>query len=519
MAAPILGKKDLAKAEALRERLSEDYRPFFRNMADFYRRNSLKTEEAGLVERTIPKIERSLVLIARIFMGRGVTAPTQKELDQLNQFLSDIEEAKNIVVQKATEHELAKSALEEAVVLSGISPEELSLSVKLAKPSLIKRLIGGDKRGGLLKGAIGAGLLSQILAPLLGPLYLPVMGVLAGAGYGTFKGIQGIKGWLGKGQKMLKGLGGTGRGGLGGGSGMPAVETVPQMQPQVPFGTPSRLTAQPQASRMEWLRDNQGRFIGGKGDIKAIQQAAMPIWFFFDKLAYRAKWTKEVLGALKGRQGGGGRGAGISSLELAALGAAIAFASYEIMKLAGTIGEYFGVKKVVGAEVEKQVKGREKFQDRIVQAKLQQIKGMDVSEEEKRRMKVGVFKEEGAEWAKGSEEVHQAKTTWVGRRWEEFEGGVKALAPGGVQPMQTATTTPITAPEIVMPPAGRLTENLEQNQNILDGLEGIKNEVKESGKRPSISPSVTGPYDSLADPLLKGLNSSGADFLPEYLNR
>ncbi len=96
----ILGKQDSLAAMKIQDLLENDYLPYFTNLQTYYEREQIDDGDYQYVRSIRGKIQRAFVLVARNFMGVGVTAPAQKELDELNQKLNEIEVAKNYLVEK-----------------------------------------------------------------------------------------------------------------------------------------------------------------------------------------------------------------------------------------------------------------------------------------------------------------------------------------------------------------------------------------------------------------------------------
>lgn len=315
----ILGKLDGIEALRTRDLLEQDYLPYFTNLQVYYEHEQIDDADYQLVRDIQSKIRRSLVLVARNFLGAGATAPASRELDELNQNLSEIEAAKNKLIKKVPAQGVLHSALKEATALTGIDPKSMSLSVNISKKAKkeakkqIDLSIGGvvgtaaSMLGLSRRGLAVAGGLSQVLAPLLGPAFLPVSAAMLG-GKAILKKVTQAK-WARR-QAVD--------------AGRPAYEPQPTPQiaeparampalaapagPIMPNMVSPELTLRQQAAEAK-PRNSLGRFI--KSDLhtamplkgRELHNATLPMWYFFNRLAYKARWTRDVLRAL-----GGGRG-------------------------------------------------------------------------------------------------------------------------------------------------------------------------------------------------------------------
>lgn len=323
MAKTILTKKDAAKAVALQDRLVNDYLPYFTALD----KSELifVAENKGIVAVTTVKIKRAISLIARVFLGTGVTPSTPQELVNLNKILDEINVAYADISNRALEYAGLKEALNQATELTAISPDELSLAVQLSRKERKKFEQRGAKRGGvegvigsILKGIglktpgqlIGAGIGTQLAAPLLGPYATPsiLFGGYQALRLGSWLGKKGLEG-LGWGAKKLYRSGRLPKQ-MGKGDKRAPRETA---APNIPVSIPEPVretAAQP--------RDFLGQFLPKSGTRKKrtkreLMYEAAPINYFFDKQANKAKWTKDLLKAVKqiGRFTGGAKGTGI----------------------------------------------------------------------------------------------------------------------------------------------------------------------------------------------------------------
>lgn len=389
MARLTLGKKDAQLAEHTQKYLMSDYKPLFESLLDFYK-DRAGSKEYKLVQEALVLTNSAISLFPHIFLGYGVHAENIEDLDKLNELLQRIEDLKEYFLNIAlVSDSKMQEALESASRMTGVDPKKMKMVQQLSRKakknyehSMKGRRQGGRGGSGILSQALRAfGIspsmaitfagLSQILGPLLGPLYTAVP-IAYGAGVLGYKGLKAVG----------RGIGGTwrtGRGAIGalgrwrhpqGRSGrvvspydiMPtfglgnepvAAQRKPRPEPTAP-GTPEYndkvVTDKGYIGEqnVRWRNRRTGRFtkagtpVGkpitesvswGKPQRRAkpmnkreLHYAALPMFYFFNKLAYKARWTRDMLRELKrggGLFGGGKRKEGekLSLLELFGAGA------------------------------------------------------------------------------------------------------------------------------------------------------------------------------------------------------
>ncbi len=392
----IIGKQDSLKALRIQDLLEKDYLPYFTNLQMYYEREQIDDGDFHYVRSTRGKIQRAFVLIARSFLGAGNTASTQSELDELNQKLGEIETAKNYLIEKVPQQGALHNALKQATELTGIDPASMNLSVAISRkarkqhkerakvpPIGIGGMIGGTigSIGSMLGlgrwGLAGAAGISQMLAPLLGPLFLP--GMAAGLG---------VKALL-KGGSRLAGRGARWAHSKTVGQGRPAYSPAVASPMAEPAYTPPQQTL-PATPIMPKIAPDPGghrlpvdRVLPATRGLSAVRQmsnrelhnATLPLWYFFNRLAYKARWTKDVLRALKGKgvksKGGFGSGfagafLGAGGLLLAAkfiaLAGVVTAATLAISKLVPKVGEWW---KTLGVVQKAGKKARVDFKTKI----------------------------------------------------------------------------------------------------------------------------------------------------------
>lgn len=366
MAKLILGKKDAQLAEYTRKYLMHDYKPLFESLLDFYK-DRTGSEEYKLVQEALSITKSAIDLLPHVFLGYGLHAENIEDLDRLNEILQRIEDLKEYFLNIALVSDTKmQEALESASRMTGVDPKKMKMVQQLSRKAKknYKRSIKGQQGGrggkGILSQALSAfGIspsmavtfagLSQILGPLLGPLYTAVP-IAYGAGVLGYRGIKAVgRGVYGTWQAGRRAVGALGRlrhprgrpkqgvspydimPNFGLGTEPVAAQRPPRPEPVAP-GTPEYndkvITDKGYIGEqnVRWRNRRTGRFtkagtpVGkpitesvswGKPQRRAkpmnkreLHNAALPMFYFFNKLAYKSRWTRDVLRELK--RGGGG---------------------------------------------------------------------------------------------------------------------------------------------------------------------------------------------------------------------
>jgi hypothetical protein len=365
MAAKILGKKDVLEAQNLQHRLAHEYLPFYKNLLKI---PMLPAEQKDAISKTHAKIQLAQALIGRVFLGVGITAASVTELGKLNRILQEINEVHENIVLGVVSNQILETARD----LTGVSAEELNMSIRISRKARKQARRQERRRGGgfgaglptaLLK-AIGltpamaaeAAVLSQFTAPILGPymalgaLYpaavalgrLGIGGLKLGFGAGKL-GLRATRETIKLGHKRHEETGGLSDmlGGIDDGienfSGGMTKSIAPLLPPEV--------TNDPKT----WPRDARGRWVSRSGKVSP-EKASDPLFYFYDKRAHKASWTRELLSQFKGdkaKRGGvfGGLLSGLSD-KFGLLGMAL-------IPLIGKAGLIVGLGVAIGIATKK----------------------------------------------------------------------------------------------------------------------------------------------------------------------
>lgn len=268
-----MNSKSLSALRSIQKQLSEDYLQFFEGLRAAYPPNS---DIYRRTDSVISRIKRSLRLFGRM-MGAGGTSATQAELNELTKEVDAINKEKDALAKIARKDNELAGKISAVESKTGISEVDLSVSSSALegavedRTSELKRQAKQAKRGSLLdqyqRALAGFYVMRGAFAPIFGPYAGAVTGVLQSP-------IVARTLWEGIKAPFSYASGLFGRGGdissLGGGD---------------DFGLSP--TASSTAS---------SRYPGGFSISKGL-------FDFFNKPAFDAKWTKELLEAAK--KGGG----------------------------------------------------------------------------------------------------------------------------------------------------------------------------------------------------------------------
>jgi hypothetical protein len=583
-----LSKKDSLRAVEIRDRLKNEYTPFFGHLVSIY---PTGYEESKIISNILDRIKRAQILIERVFL-RGIwTDRSSKELIELNEHLTAIEVARETVLQRAAIHKHLRESLDQAEGVTQIRPKEMSLAVRLSKPTreAHERRVSGRGRvsevlhhlGITPTTALAGGAASQVLAPLLGPFFGPAAALLgagvvgkrflpglAMAGPRAARGIYRLLagryalgrravGAVGRGAKGLAGI--PGRIGRwwteptgyekgrppgvpsSGGPAAPAAGAVQPNQPLIrrfwssilggpsaPSGAPVSGSAVPSVApagvppmpavgvaAMAGARSRRGGWTR-----RALRDATMPIWFFFHRLAFRARWTREVLQTLKGR--GAGRETGalagvlskipwIAMTKFAGVMAAAAFAGYETYKLGKVLHRAWGAAGDIARYMVRPVRGMEKLSTRLKKEgwsdeRIRDELGTTMAQIE--RDEAFVEKQQ-----KFYGTQRRSFTTMVGGALHET---AKIVSPWYA--LQSWIGRKLATPEIVTPTGVAPSIKIEGIDEIVGAVKSLETTTKDVNRPSATAIQNVGPYESQSA-TMRQINEEGVDTLQDRLNR
>ncbi len=264
--------------------LSTEYLMFFSALKESYAEGSPIHSDA---DRALFKIRDALRAVGRA-LGAGGTAVTKQEVSRLKNDIEQLNQIRERLSDRATKDKEVSEHLFGITQQTGVSPSDLQLSAKVAEQAIRSRYkeIKGQQRSSVFPsraikwgtiGTVGLTLASPILGPYGGPVAVgvPILGKTAYMmGRGLFRGVR-------SGISMVRSLGDRlsfSHEDIGvGDKWFPSVGGV-----GIEAGSPS---------------------ISGTHGMQILFGRAL--YDFFDKKAYEARWTRDLLRTIK-------RGVGVS---------------------------------------------------------------------------------------------------------------------------------------------------------------------------------------------------------------
>jgi len=477
-------RSNMQNLRAVRKKMFRDYLPFYKGLASTYKVGSNKKA----ADEAVRMVDHAVVLLDEILQGDRITS---QDAEMLYGLVDALEEKRQYFIDQAVNVQAVNTRLERLTEEMGVSVEDLGVTPELARQA-VRRDAGESRAQGLsklLRGqfsrtrGVGAQVLGGVGTALAGP-FTPLFRMGLGAG----RDIAGFAGSLLKKAQESK-----------------QAEFVKQFRP---------------VAAEKWVGDLEGRgpavsaFRGAKEHSLTVDAQVHSLYRFFDKDAYRAKWTKDLLGVMRKEKKIGGLGDGIEGLAKkfttlgSALGPFIGKAGLYALLAAGvglSIKKFVELDSAIGKFLSAQEK-RQKAADelgRVTDQKLDKIKEMGIQEfafavgKSPRHVAVDV----------ASAEQQQLLESWASRPWYrkslDFWSGKK---PPKIQPFyqRVAEIEKLTRPgsqesQSTMPPfsAPTIPGLNDLDATIKQLIEQLQKEKFDSTPTPAIG----NPYDS-ADTLL-----------------
>lgn len=329
MAKNILGPESHLTALELKRRLAVGFVPFFRM---FLTEGGLQTSggtaaPAVRLATTGLELTRTSITMLNALYG-GHVIPSKSAVNRINKFLTDIDDIKIALMKD----DLGQVIIQNKADRLPMPIEELNYRVSLTEEykergkakGLLSQILGMKP-----SVALGLGTVAQFAAPALGPFFGTAMGAI---GLAKFLARPTI--WtgrmLGRGIGALAGASLANRGGwrTGGGfnregrsrsaygttaTGLEAFMGGRGFEPQAPMaglGAPAPVAPTPQpamdlssAGRMLAMA-RWGKKDTSTGGTPSSYELSKNMEYFFDKRAYKARWTRDVAAYLKTMSGG-----------------------------------------------------------------------------------------------------------------------------------------------------------------------------------------------------------------------
>jgi hypothetical protein len=344
-----IGKQNMQVMVALKKKYERDYLPYFRGLADLY----ISGKNKKALDATVQKVNRLLNLLEDVIgEGRIETADSEK----LYSLVDSIEEDKVHFAEEAQQTKAFQERIDKVTAETGISSEDLNVSREIVREGVRfahksqqesgsffqRHFPSTQKFGGRVAHALGAS--------LLGPMY-PAGKVLAGLAGDVRKASQ--RRDISREQRLGSALSAS----LRSHGGMEHFQEARRTGPDI-----------------------AGFRIGASEARKKAGMASLRE--FFDKGAFKAKWTRELLDSAKEgkrkrldffnrlRDRIGGLNSGLAGLlgkggAIAGIGLASVFTGSKLKELGGKLSEYGDVQTQVSAQIRKQHALQQKFMNKI----------------------------------------------------------------------------------------------------------------------------------------------------------
>jgi hypothetical protein len=266
-----VGQFNARTLRAISVKLSKDYLGFFGKLEKLY----LKRKQGEIVLNTIHEIKQTLHLLDGIIMNEKVSKEDAKILvDSINR----INEDKNYFLEQVQNDGALTNELAQVSEATGISPDDLNITENIVKKGVKQARTSPKKKmlSSVFRGAMPAtrGLASN-LAGGLGVAALGPLAPIANMGWGMMKDVFGLGRRLGN----------------------FAIERSREKQERQLSRTLRPAAYNASSEMLGGLSTRRGvppfvkEFSGGR--------EFNPLVDFFDRKAYKTKWTKEVLKSLK----------------------------------------------------------------------------------------------------------------------------------------------------------------------------------------------------------------------------
>lgn len=270
----------VANYQMVASKIASEYMPYYSNLSSAY--SDVKVGIGKIISTQVERLKEILPLLARV-SGKGVTPITKKEVSKLNELLENISTNHSQIKQWTKDSTSFKDISKKAAEKHGntVTPSDLQFAKQAATKSKEQpRGLGGDAIGilGSLSKALGFGSLKRAapvaaLLPLLsstaGPYIKPII-----AAYETFRGAKALGGLIAKPFKRKKSSFGFEK--------MPA----------------------PVSGMIDGIKQATGITAGREQPFRTLsrrkkEMVTEPLFYFFNKRAYKAGWTRDVLAALQ----------------------------------------------------------------------------------------------------------------------------------------------------------------------------------------------------------------------------
>jgi len=340
---------------ALSTKLARDYLGFFGSLAKTYTQGPQKKK----LDSIVIVVKKSVVLLDNMISNNQVS---KRDVQDLVDYVEEINQARDEFLQQAEQNKSLDTKIQKISETTGISPGDLSVTKEIIeKGARVTRKRTKEGVAPFMKrtmpGTLGLGgeLAGGAATALLGP-FAPIAfmaGTLAKGAWGVGKGLRGKLQ-----DRREEGLS----------------RRLTPMSAALPTSAFNRLAGaraqRPFAANFSGISQRRSKhpFAANFGGIsqrrpfstkRSKEEMVLPLTYFFDKKAHKAKWTKELLDRFKsmekkiGGKGVGGLSGMLTGLlpligTIAAFGVGIAAATvsiYEIVKAAKAFTDWWNAKE------------------------------------------------------------------------------------------------------------------------------------------------------------------------------
>lgn len=410
-------RASLQSLQAMRTKFERDYLPFYDALSSTYKTGPNKKA----ADQAARKVERVTVLLDEMIRGGSVTA---QDTSALYTLVDDLEESRQYFIEQAATTHALQARIEKITEETGISLEDLGVTPELARKAVRRDVQAG--RSSVLQTIRGQfprtrGAASNVLggvgAAVAGP-FTPFLRMGVGAGRDILGAVSAVGRMLREARQA---------------------QFAAQLRP-VAAGASVEDLEQMAAAREQG--PSVSAFRGVRSRTVSVEDQTRPLQHFFEKGAYRAKWTKELLeGMREVAKGRGGASAGFAGLSEKFQDLSLAIAPF-----IGKAGLYAGLAVGVGLSIKKfgeldvaigdflsAQKKRQRAADelaRVTEDKLNVIKQMGIDEYSRRVGKSPTqvamdvaFQEQRAILERRAARPWYQKTAdfWLGRKGPEIQ--------------------------------------------------------------------------------------------------
>lgn len=259
-------KTTMYQLEALYTKYTRDYLPYFKSLAQMYK----KGDQKRFAEESVIAVEKVRSLIDSILKTGGIN---EQDTQKLFDLIDEIEDRKDSFVRKAQTNKSLADKMDEVSKRTGVTPEDMSITQGIGRRAATQaKQVTKEGREGIspfLRRTAPKG--SQFVSGTLSSVLGPFSPVLSAAGSFAHEAVNVVKGVSSKIQDWS--------------SRRSQTNLRPVGVTNIPMDSTGRSTWSGEPRTVRTSRS------GG--------EPYAPLMMFFDKGAYKAKWTKELLDTTK----------------------------------------------------------------------------------------------------------------------------------------------------------------------------------------------------------------------------